>query len=155
MRVRIAVRGDTDAQQQRLLFFIIHLIYYFLFYANPLPFLHPRSLNLHNRQVDEEVLLEAVGMEMEEEEMGPDLSVGVCVVETAYGRRWDKGESGRGNDNTRNNQIDQRRENMTDVKERWRRKEELQLEVEMEEEGEDAEERRYHNSGDRIFLLHF
>ena len=35
---------------------------------------------------------------------------------------------------------------MTDVKERWRRKEELQLEVEMEEEGEDAEERRYHNS---------
>ena len=78
-----------------------------------------------------------------------------CVVETAYGQRWDKGESGRGNDNTRNNQIDQRRENMTDVKERWRRKEELQLEGEMEEEGEDAEERRNHNSGDRIFLLHF
>ena len=70
-------------------------------------------------------------------------------------RRWDKGESERGNDNTRNNQIDQQRENMTDVKERWRRKEELQLEVEMEEEGEEAEERRYNNSGDRRFLLYF
>ena len=74
---------------------------------------------------------------------------------TGHCRRWDKGESGRGNDNTRNNQIDQQRENMTDVKERWRRKEELQLEVEMEEEGEEAEERRYNNSGDRIFLLYF
>ena len=76
-------------------------------------------------------------------------------MEDNDGNDDDKGESGRGNDNTRNNQIDQRRENMTDVKERWRRKEELQLEVEMEVKGEDAEERRYHNSGDRIFLLHF
>ncbi len=75
-------------------------------------------------------------------------------MEDNDGKDDDKGESGRGND-TRNNQIDQRRENMTDVKEKWRRKEELQFEVEMEEEGEDAEERRYHNSGDRIFLLHF
>ena len=41
---------------------------------------------------------------------------------------------------------------MTDVKERWRRIEKLQLEVEMEEEGE-AEERRYHHSGDRIIVL--
>ena len=63
---------------------MIYIIYYFLFYANPLPFLHPRSLNLHNRQVDdhvageeEEVLLEGVGMEMEAEEMGQDLPGGV------------------------------------------------------------------------------
>ena len=53
---------------------MIYIIFYFLFYANPLPFLYPRSLNLHNRQVDdhvtgeeEEVLLEGVGMEVEEE----------------------------------------------------------------------------------------
>ena len=47
-------------------FFIIHFIYYFLFYANPLPSFIPCSLNLHNRQVDdhvageEEVLLKGV-----------------------------------------------------------------------------------------------
>jgi len=44
-------------------YFIIH---YFLFYANPLPSFIPRSLNLHNRQVDDcvagekEVLLKGV-----------------------------------------------------------------------------------------------
>ncbi len=47
-------------------FFIIHFIYYFLFYANPLPSFIPHSLNLNNRQVDdrvageEEVLLKGV-----------------------------------------------------------------------------------------------
>jgi len=47
-------------------FFIIHFICYFLFYANPLPSFNHRSLNLHNRQVDdpvageEEVLLKGV-----------------------------------------------------------------------------------------------
>ena len=34
-------------------FFIIHFIYHFLFYANPLPSFIPHSLNLHNRQVDD------------------------------------------------------------------------------------------------------
>ena len=58
--------GAVFAQEERLLFFIIHFIYYFLFYANPLPSFIPRSLNLHNRQVndriagEEEVLLKVV-----------------------------------------------------------------------------------------------
>ena len=58
--------GAMIAQEERLLFFLIHFIYYFLFYANPLPSFIPRSLNLHNRQVDdpiageEEVMLKGV-----------------------------------------------------------------------------------------------
>ena len=56
-------------------------------------------------------------------------------VEIGRGNRASPGESGRGSDNTRNNQIDQQREDITNVKERRRRIEELQLEVEMEEEG--------------------
>ena len=53
--------------------FIICFIYYFLFYANPLPSSIPRSLNLHNRQVDdhvtgeEEVLLKGVMVDVEAE----------------------------------------------------------------------------------------
>ena len=67
-------------------FFIIHFIYYFLFYANPLPSFIPRSLNLHNRQVDdriagkEEVLLKGVVVDVEAEEMeeeAMDLLVGI------------------------------------------------------------------------------
>ena len=67
-------------------FFIIHFIYYFLFYPNPLPSFIPRSLNLHNRQVDDriagnkEVLLKGVVVDVEAEEMeeeAVDLSVGV------------------------------------------------------------------------------
>jgi len=56
-------------------FFIIHFIYYFVFNANPLPSSIPRSLNLHNRQVDdriageEEVLLKGVVVDVEAEEM--------------------------------------------------------------------------------------
>ena len=52
-------------------FFIIHFIYYFLFYASPLPSFIPCSLNLHNRQVDDyiagedEVLVEGVDAETE------------------------------------------------------------------------------------------
>ena len=63
------------AQEERLLFFIIHFIHYFLFYANPLPSFIPSSLNLHNRQVDdrtageEEVLLKGVVVDVEAEEM--------------------------------------------------------------------------------------
>ena len=58
--------GAVFAQEERLLFFIILFIYYFSFHANPLPSFIPRSLNLHNRQVDdrvvgkEEVLLKGV-----------------------------------------------------------------------------------------------
>jgi hypothetical protein len=54
------------AQEERSLFFYYSFIYYFFFYANPLPSFIPRSLNLHNRQVDdcvageEEVLLKGV-----------------------------------------------------------------------------------------------
>ncbi len=68
-------------------FFIIHFIYYFLFYdANPLPSFIPCSLNLHNRQVDdhvagkEEVLLKGVVVDVEAEEMeeeAVDSSVGI------------------------------------------------------------------------------
>ena len=58
--------GAVFAQEERLLFFFNHFIYLFLFYANPLPSFIPRSLNLHNRQVEdriageEEVLLKGV-----------------------------------------------------------------------------------------------
>jgi len=67
-------------------FFIIHFIYYFLFYANPLPSFIPHSLNLHNRQVNdrvagkEEVLLKGVVVDVEAEEMeeeAVDLSFGI------------------------------------------------------------------------------
>jgi len=67
-------------------FFLIHFIYYFLFFANPLPSFIPCSLNLHNRQVDdrvtgeEEVLLKGVVVDVEAEEMEEevvDSSVGV------------------------------------------------------------------------------
>ena len=73
-------------------FFIIHFIYYFLFYANPLPSFIPCSLNLHNRQVDdriageEEVLLKGVVVDVEAEEMeeeAVDSSVGVVGREVA------------------------------------------------------------------------
>jgi len=73
-------------------FFIIHFIYCFLFYANPLPSFIPCSLNLHNRQVDdhvageEEVLLKGVVVDVEAEEMeeeAVDSSVGVVGREVA------------------------------------------------------------------------
>ena len=66
--------------------FIIHFIYYFLFYANLLPSFIPRSLNLHNRQANdcvagkEEVLLKGVVVDVEAEKMeeeAVDLSVGI------------------------------------------------------------------------------
>ncbi len=67
--------------------FFICFIYYFLFYANPLPSSIPPSLNLHNRQVndcvadDEEILIKGgqvdVLAEEVEEDVGVDLSVGV------------------------------------------------------------------------------
>jgi len=67
-------------------FFIIHFIYNFLFYANPLPSFIPRSLNLHNRQVDdcivgkEEVLPKEVVVDVEAEDVeeeAVDLLVGI------------------------------------------------------------------------------
>ena len=66
-------------------FFIIHFIYYFLFYANPLPSFIPRSLNLHNRLVEdcaaaeeEDVVeMEALLEEPEEPEEPEDLSESV------------------------------------------------------------------------------
>ncbi len=56
-------------------FFIIHFMYYFLFYANPLPSFIPHSLKIHNRQVDdhvackEEVLLKGAVVDVDAEEM--------------------------------------------------------------------------------------
>jgi len=65
-------------------------IYYFLFYANPLPSSIPPPLNLHNRQVDdcvadnEEILIEEgqvdVLAEEVEEDVGVDLSAGVVCI---------------------------------------------------------------------------
>jgi len=69
---------------------IICFIYYFLFFANPLPSSIPPPLDLHNRQVDDycvadnkEILIEGgqvdVLAEKEEEDVGLDLLVGmVC-----------------------------------------------------------------------------
>ena len=67
--------------------FIICFIYYFLFYANPLPSSIPPPLNLHNRQVDDcvtddkEILIKGVQVnvlaEEVEEDVGVDLLVGV------------------------------------------------------------------------------
>ena len=84
----ITVGGGPVAQQERLLpFFIICFIYYFLFYANPLPSSIPPPLNLHNRQVDdcvaddEEIMIEGVQVDVlaeeVEEDVGVDLSAGV------------------------------------------------------------------------------
>ena len=62
--------------------FIICFIYYFLFYANPLPSSIPPPLNLHNRQVydcvadDEEILIEGVQVDLLAEEVEED--VGGC-----------------------------------------------------------------------------
>ena len=62
--------------------FIICFIFYFLFYANPLPSSIPLPLNLHNRQVDDcvvgekEVLIEGVDVEVEAEEVAEDVGVG-------------------------------------------------------------------------------
>ncbi len=70
----IAVGGGADAQQERLLIFLLFVLFIiFLFYANPLPSSIPRSLNLHNRQVDdrvaveEDVLLKGVVVDVEAE----------------------------------------------------------------------------------------
>jgi len=68
-------------------FFIIHFIYHFLFYANPLPSFIPCSLNLHNRVAgEEEVLLKGVVVDVEAEEMeeeAVDSSVGIVGREVA------------------------------------------------------------------------
>ena len=67
--------GAVFAQEERLLFFYYSFYILFLFYANPLPYFIPRSLNLHHRQVDdrvagkEEVLLKGVVVDVEAEEM--------------------------------------------------------------------------------------
>ncbi len=83
---RITVGGGPVAQQERTIF-IICFIYYFLFYANPLPSSIPPPLNLHNRQVDdcvaddEEILIEGVQVDVlaeeVEEDVREDLSVGI------------------------------------------------------------------------------
>ena len=81
--------GGSAAQQNRLLIFLLFVLFIiFLFYANPLPSSIPPHLNPHNRQVDdcvageEEVLIEGgqvdVLAEEMEEDVGVDLSVGVC-----------------------------------------------------------------------------
>jgi hypothetical protein len=84
--------GCVCPRREVIYFFIIHFIYYFLFYANPLPSFIPRSLNLHNRQVDdrvagkEEVLLKGVVVDVEAEEMeeeAVDSLVGVVGREVA------------------------------------------------------------------------
>ncbi len=73
---RMDGRGAVFAQEERLLFFIIHCNYHFLFYANPLPSFIPHSLNPHNRQVDdhvageEEVLLKGVVVDSRLQRLG-------------------------------------------------------------------------------------
>ena len=85
---RIIVGGGSCCPTREVItIFIICFIYYFLFYANPLPSSIPPPLNLHNRQVDdcvaddEEILIEGVQVDVlaeeVEEDVGVDLSVGV------------------------------------------------------------------------------
>ena len=79
--------GSCCPTREVITIFIICFIYYFLFYANPLPSSIPPPLNLHNRQVDdcvaddEEILIEGVQVDVlaeeVEEDVGVDLSVGV------------------------------------------------------------------------------
>jgi len=80
------VGGVLPPQNRGYYSIIICYLFYFSCYANPLPF---RSLNLHNRQVDDhgagedEVLLEGVDAGMveaeETEEMGQNLLVSVVL----------------------------------------------------------------------------
>ena len=79
--------GSCCPTREVITIFIICFIYYFLFYANPLPSSIPPPLNLHNRQVDdcvaddEEILIEGVQVDVlaeeVEEDVGVDLLVGV------------------------------------------------------------------------------
>ena len=83
MRARRCGGGCSCPTREVTTIFIIYIIYYFLFYANPLPSSIPPPLNLHNRQVDdciadnEEILTEGgqvdVLAEKVEEDVGVDL----------------------------------------------------------------------------------
>jgi len=84
--------GAVFAQEEGLLFFYYSFNLLFFILCNPLPSFIPRSLNLHNRQVDdrvagkEEVLLKGVvvGVEAEEmEEEAVDSLVGIERREVA------------------------------------------------------------------------
>ena len=74
--------GLCSPTREVIIICIIYFIYYFLFYANPLPSFIPRSLNLHNRLVEdcaaaeeEDVVeMEALLEEPEEPEEPEDLS---------------------------------------------------------------------------------
>ena len=79
--------GSCCPTREVITIYIICFIYYFLFYANPLPSSIPPPLNLHNRQVDDcfaddkEILIEGGKMDVlaeeVEEDVGVDLSAGV------------------------------------------------------------------------------
>jgi hypothetical protein len=79
--------GSCCSTREVITIFIICFIYYFLFYANPLPSSIPPPLNLHNRPVDdcvaddEEILIKGVQVDVlaeeVEEDVGVDLLVGV------------------------------------------------------------------------------
>jgi len=88
---RITVGGWSCCPTREVItIYIICFIYYFLFYANPLPSSIPPPLNLHNRQVDdciaddEEILIKGgqvdVLAEELEEDVGVVLSAGVVCI---------------------------------------------------------------------------
>ncbi len=67
--------GSCCPTREDITIFIICFIYYFLFYANPLPSSIPPPLNLHNRQVDDciadnnEILIEGGQVDVLAEEV--------------------------------------------------------------------------------------
>ena len=89
--------GSCCPTREVITIYIICFIYYFLFYANPLPSSIPPPLNLHNRQVDdcvadnEEILIEGGQVDVMAEEVEED--VGVTLLAGVVCKKYEEPES--------------------------------------------------------------